>query len=103
MKSIGPVLDCLKEAGLDENTLVIYMADNGCAWGEHGLVDKRQFYEESVRVPMLVRCPGLIKGGTIIENLVQNIDIAPTIMEYAGLTKTNQYGWPFLFTSSERP
>ena len=88
-ESIGAVLDCLKEAGLDENTLVIYMADNGCAWGEHGLVDKRQFYEESVR-SMLVRCPGLIKGGTIIENLVQTIYIAPTIMEYAGLTKTNQ-------------
>ena len=56
-ESIGSVLDYLKEAGLDDNTLVIYMGDNGFAWGEHGLIDKRQFYEESVRVPMLVRCP----------------------------------------------
>ena len=68
-ESIGAVLDYLKEAGLDENTLVIYMGDNGFAWGEHGLIDKRQFYEESVRVPMLVRCPGLIQGGTVIEDL----------------------------------
>ncbi len=68
MKSISAVLDYLKESGLDENTLVIYMGDNGFAWGEHGLIDKRQFYEESVRVPMLVRCPGILKGGTVIES-----------------------------------
>jgi arylsulfatase A-like enzyme len=96
-ESIGVVLDYLKEAGLEENTLVIYMGDNGFAWGEHGLIDKRQFYEESVRVPMLVRCPGIIKGGTVIENLVQNVDIAPTIMDYAGLTPAQQMvGYSFL-------
>ena len=96
-ESISAVLDYLKESGLDENTLVIYMGDNGFAWGEHGLIDKRQFYEESVRVPMLVRCPGIIKGGTVIENLVQNIDIAPTILEYAGLSPAKQMvGYSFL-------
>lgn len=89
-ESIGSVLDYLKEAGLDDNTLVIYMGDNGFAWGEHGLIDKRQFYEESVRVPMLVRCPGLFEGGKVIENMVQNVDVAPTIMACAGLDKAKQ-------------
>jgi arylsulfatase A-like enzyme len=89
-ESIGAVLDFLKEAGLDENTLVIYMGDNGFAWGEHGLIDKRQFYEESVRVPMLVRCPALCNGGLVVENIIQNIDIAPTILDYAGIAKTEQ-------------
>ena len=96
-ESIGAVLDYLKEAGLDDNTLVIYMGDNGFAWGEHGLIDKRQFYEESVRVPMLVRCPGLFEGGKVIENMIQNVDIAPTIMACAGLDKAKQMvGYSFL-------
>ena len=89
-ESIGSVLDYLKEAGLDDNTLVIYMGDNGFAWGEHGLIDKRQFYEESVRVPMLVRCPSMFEGGKVIENMVQNVDVAPTIMACAGLEKAEQ-------------
>ena len=96
-ESIGSVLDYLKEAGLDENTLVIYMGDNGFAWGEHGLIDKRQFYEESVRVPMLVRAPGLFDGGMVVEEMVQNIDIAPTILACAGLDKAEQMvGYSFV-------
>jgi arylsulfatase A-like enzyme len=96
-ESIGSVLDYLKEAGLDRNTLVVYMGDNGFAWGEHGLIDKRQFYEESVRVPMLAYCPGLIAGGQVIGNLVQNVDIAPTIMDCLGVEKAGQMvGYSFL-------
>ncbi|MDR2810538.1 MAG: sulfatase [Tannerellaceae bacterium] len=96
-ESIGSVLDYLEEAGLDKNTLVIYMGDNGFAWGEHGLIDKRQFYEESARVPMLVYAPGLFQGGRAIENLVQNVDIAPTIMDYLGVEKAPQMvGYSFL-------
>ena len=96
-ESIGAVLDCLKEAGLDKHTLVIYMGDNGFAWGEHGLIDKRQFYEESVRVPMLVYAPGLFQGGQAIDNMVQNVDIAPTIMDYLRLPKAGQMvGYSFL-------
>jgi arylsulfatase A-like enzyme len=96
-ESIGSVLDYLAAAGLDENTLVIYMGDNGFAWGEHGLIDKRQFYEESVRVPMLVRAPGLFDGGTVIENMIQNVDIAPTIMDYLGMEKATQMvGYSFI-------
>jgi arylsulfatase A-like enzyme len=96
-ESIGAVLDYLKEAGLDQNTLVIYMGDNGFAWGEHGLIDKRQFYEESVRVPMLARCPELFKGGQVLEKMVQNVDIAPTILSCAGLQKPeNMVGASFI-------
>jgi len=96
-ESIGSVLDFLKDAGIDENTLVIYMGDNGFAWGEHGLIDKRQFYEESVRVPMLARCPEMFKGGEVVEKMVQNIDVAPTILACAGLEKAkNMVGNSFL-------
>lgn len=89
-ESIGRVLDYLQQAGLLESTLVIYMGDNGFAWGEHGLIDKRQFYEESVRVPLLAMCPELIEGGTVVKKMVQNIDIAPSVLEAAGLQKPSQ-------------
>ena len=96
-ESIGSVLDCLKEEGIDENTMVIYMGDNGFAWGEHGLIDKRQFYEESVRVPMLARCPGLFGGGQVLEKMVQYIDIGPTVLACAGLDKAdNMVGSSFI-------
>ncbi len=85
--SIGELLEFLKENGLDEDTMIIYMGDNGFCWGEHGLIDKRSFYEASARIPMLVYCPALIKEKTVVKNLVQNIDIAPTVMEACGLEK----------------
>ena len=90
-ESISAVLNYLKEAGLDESTLVIYMGDNGFCWGEHGLIDKRHFYEASVRVPMLAYCPELIKSGTVVNKMVQNVDIAPTILEMAGLQSPEQF------------
>jgi N-acetylglucosamine-6-sulfatase len=83
--SVGRVMDWLKERGLLDSTLVIYMGDNGFAFGEHGLIDKRTAYEESMRVPMLMHCPQLFKPGTTVEGVVANIDIAPTILEAAGL------------------
>ena len=86
-ESVGSVLNYLKENGLEQNTMVIYMGDNGFSFGEHGLIDKRHFYEESVKVPFLVYAPGLFKGGQKISKMVQNIDIAPTILEMAGLKK----------------
>jgi N-acetylglucosamine-6-sulfatase len=84
-ESVGRVLDYLEESGLDENTLVIYMGDNGFLHGEHGLIDKRNAYEESMRVPMLAWAPGYIEAGTNVEELVRNIDIAPTILELTGI------------------
>lgn len=83
--SLGRVLDLLESEGLAESTLVIYMGDNGFAFGEHGLIDKRTAYEESMRVPMVMQCPALFGGGRTIEAMAANLDIAPTILAAAGL------------------
>jgi N-acetylglucosamine-6-sulfatase len=83
--SIGRVLQQLKDMGIYEDTLVIYMGDNGFMFGEHGLIDKRVAYEPSMRVPMLMQCPALIKGGTVVTQMVANIDVAPTVMQAMGL------------------
>ncbi|MCY7353260.1 MAG: sulfatase [Cytophagaceae bacterium] len=85
--SIGRVLKYLDDNGLAQSTLVVYMGDNGFMFGEHGLIDKRTAYEESMRVPLLMRCPELIQAGSTVPQLVQNVDIAPTILELAGLQK----------------
>ncbi len=87
----------LEDNGLAENTLVIYMGDNGFSFGERGLIDKRHAYEESMRVPMLVSCPSVIKPQTKLTNVIQNIDIAPTILAYAGVsTPAQMQGKSFL-------
>ena len=88
--SIGTVLETLKEMGVYDSTLVIYMGDNGFMFGEHGLIDKRVAYETSIRVPMLMQCPEIIPGGKVVEEVVANIDIAPTVFEAAGI-KTPDY------------
>jgi len=85
--SVGRILSTLKEMGVLDETLVIYMGDNGFMFGEHGLIDKRVAYETSIRVPLLMQCPSLFKGGTVVEDVVANIDIAPTILEAMGLAK----------------
>lgn len=82
---VGEVLDYLEEAGLAENTIIVYTSDQGFFLGEHGWFDKRFMYEESFRTPLLVRYPKEIKGGTVINRLVQNIDFAPTFLDYAGI------------------
>lgn len=90
-ESIGRVLDALKQRGELDSTLVIYMGDNGFAFGEHGLIDKRTAYEESMRVPLLARCPELFGGGKTVREVVANIDIAPTVLEAMGLAAPPDY------------
>ena len=85
--SIGRVIGKLEEMGVADETLVIYMGDNGFMFGEHGLIDKRVAYETSIRVPMLMRCPDLFEGGTVVEQVVANIDIGPTVFEAMGIQK----------------
>ncbi len=86
-ESIGKVMDYLKSTGQMENTVVIYMGDNGFSFGEHGLIDKRHAYEESMRVPLLMYAPSLSKSSHVINEVIQNIDIAPTILSIAGINK----------------
>lgn len=86
-ESVGHLLDYLDKNGLAEETLVIYMGDNGFSFGEHGLIDKRHFYEESVKVPFLIRCPEIFGGSKTMEPMIQNIDVAPTILAAAGIEK----------------
>lgn len=84
-ESTGRVLDTLERKRLLNDTLVIYMGDNGYLWGEHGLIDKRTMHEPSIRVPMLAHCPDLFTAGRRSQTAL-NIDIAPTLLDAAGVT-----------------
>ena len=79
--SVGRLRAYLDDEGLSETTLFIYMGDNGFQFGDHGLIDKRTAYEASARVPLLIAAEGVIKSGQRINQLVGNIDIAPTVLE----------------------
>ena len=82
---IGRVLDYLDEAGLADNTVVIYSSDQGWYLGEHGWFDKRWMYEESLKTPLLVRWPGVIQPGSVNdEDIVSNLDFAETFLDLAG-------------------
>ncbi|MDQ7066002.1 MAG: sulfatase [candidate division KSB1 bacterium] len=83
-ENVGRVLDFLDEKELAENTLVVYSSDQGFFLGEHGWYDKRFMYEESLRVPLLMRWPGVIGAGAMEHSMVLNVDFAPTILEAAG-------------------
>lgn len=84
-ESIGKILSFIEKNQLKSNTIVFYMGDNGFSFGDHGLIDKRHFYEESVKVPLLIWGPGYFAENQLIEKMVQNIDIAPTILSIAGI------------------
>jgi len=84
-ESVGRVLDYLEKNGLAENTIVVYTSDQGFYLGEHGWFDKRFMYEESFRMPLLVKYPKGIKAGTQVKQLVQNVDYAPTILDFCGV------------------
>lgn len=83
--SVGRLLQTLEQQGVLDSTLILFMGDNGFCFGEHGLIDKRQAYEASMRIPLLARCPELIKAGTEVKSVVANIDVASTVLEAAGL------------------
>jgi N-acetylglucosamine-6-sulfatase len=83
--SLGRLIEHLQRRGELNSTLIVYMGDNGFAFGEHGLIDKRTAYEESMRVPLLMHCPELFRAGTKVDEVVANIDIAPTLLNVAGL------------------
>src|SRR2546428_10988354 len=82
--SVGRVLDFLDRNALAKNTIVIYTSDQGFFLGDHGLFDKRFMYEESLRMPFLVRWPAAIKAGTRSDAIALNVDFAPTFLAVAG-------------------
>lgn len=83
-ENVGRVLDYLEEAGLAENTIVIYSSDQGFYLGEHGWYDKRWMFEESLSMPFIMKWPGVAKPGSRSTALIQNIDYAPTFLDIAG-------------------
>jgi N-acetylglucosamine-6-sulfatase len=99
-ESLGRVLAELKARGQLESTLVVYMGDNGFGFGEHGLIDKRTAYEWSMRVPLMVQCPDVIRAGGKITRMITNLDIMPTLLEAANVPIPNDlFGrsfWPLV-------
>ncbi|WP_422105185.1 sulfatase [Winogradskyella sp.] len=85
-RNIGRLLDYLDEKQLTKNTMVVYTSDQGFFLGEHGWFDKRFMYEESFRTPLLIRYPGSIPAASLNNDLVQNIDFAPTVLDVAGVS-----------------
>lgn len=88
--NIGRVLDYLDANGLTENTLIVYTSDHGLFLGEHGWFDKRFMYEEALTMPFVIRYPKEIRPGTVIDDMVLNIDFPTTFLDYAGLEPTAQ-------------
>ena len=89
-REIGRLLKNLEETKLADNTFVIYTSDNGYQWGEHELTDKRWAYETSIRVPFVMRLPSSRHRGSRNSHIIANVDVAPTILDAAGI-KTPKY------------
>ncbi len=87
--NVGRVLQYLDEKGLAQNTIIIYTSDQGFYMGEHGLYDKRFMYEESFRTPMVIRYPAAVKSKQQVKEFTLNLDIAPTLLDYAGIAVPN--------------
>jgi arylsulfatase A-like enzyme len=85
-ENVGRLLKALDELGLADDTMIVYASDNGFYLGEHRLADKRSAYEESLRVPLLVRYPRLGVKGRLVDEMVINLDLAPTFLDYAGVS-----------------
>ena len=88
--NVGRVLDYLKENNLEENTIIVLTSDQGFYLGDHGFFDKRFIYEESLRMPFMVKYPEKIKAGSVNEDIITNIDFAPTLLELAGISTTQK-------------
>ncbi|HET9457194.1 MAG TPA: sulfatase [Candidatus Limnocylindrales bacterium] len=84
-ENVGRLLDYLDSEGIADSTLVVYTSDQGFFLGDHGWYDKRWMYEESLRMPMLVRYPPLVRPGSTSSSIVLNVDFGPTFLDLAGL------------------
>lgn len=88
--SVGEMMQYLRAKGLDRKTLVIYTSDQGFFLGDHGLYDKRFIMEETLKMPFIARCPEIIRAGSVNEDLIANIDFAPTFLDIAGAAKPEE-------------
>ncbi|WP_020571387.1 sulfatase family protein [Neolewinella persica] len=94
--NIGRILDYLDENGLADNTMIVLTSDQGFYLGDHGFFDKRFIYEESLRMPFIVRYPKKIRAGSVNEDVITNVDFAPTLLETAGIeVETDMQGRSF--------
>ena len=87
---VGKILDTLDELGLTDNTIVIFTSDHGEMLGAHGMREKNVFYEESARIPLIIRYPNEIKSGTVIDHPVTNLDLFSTILDYTSVGKESK-------------
>src|SRR6185436_4943063 len=104
--SIGEIYEALRAAGTLDNTLFIFTTDNGFLLGEHGAIDKRTMWEESIRVPMIVRYPPLIPKSRVVDEMVLHIDLAPSILAACGarpLENIHGMSWTGLLSGKGRP
>jgi arylsulfatase A-like enzyme len=90
-ESLGRLLDYLKQNGLEQDTMVVFTSDNGFLIGDHGLIDKRNAYEGSVRIPMVVYAPGLVPAGVTNPGRLRNLDLAPTFLDLAKVALPPQF------------
>jgi arylsulfatase A-like enzyme len=103
-EGVGKILVLLEKQGRLDNTVVVFAGDNGFFWGEHRRGDKRLMFEEALRIPLLIRYPSLVKPGSTIERMALNIDLAPTLLDLAGLpVPAHMQGrsWRPLFAGNE--
>ncbi|WP_411974032.1 sulfatase [Sphingobium sp. 3R8] len=98
--SVGRIMAWLKKAGLEKDTLVIFTSDNGFQVGEHGLIDKRNAYEPSVKVPLVMYEPGTVPAGVVNSGAIRNLDFAPTFLDLGGAQRPSQFegksAWPLI-------
>jgi N-acetylglucosamine-6-sulfatase len=95
-RGVGRIVQALEDTGRLSNALIVFMSDNGYLWGEHRLKDKRAPYEESIRVPLVIRDDALFPGGTVDDRLALNIDLAPTFAAVAGAAAPGAAGLSML-------
>jgi len=104
--SIGQIYDALKQSGELDNTVLIFAGDNGFLLGEHGAIDKRVMWEESIRIPMIVRYPGLIRSPRVVNEMILNVDLAPSVLDICGakpLPRTHGRSWKQLLAGGSDP
>lgn len=103
---LGKILDTLDRLHIADNTVVIYTTDNGIYLGEHELADKRTAYDESMRIPLLLRYPGRAPAGKVVNQMVLNIDLPETLLDYAGIpipSSMQGFSWRPLIEQANLP